>query len=410
MARTVKSFFSKLYDYVFYRSYIEELFIEIFILICVLGSVFNIDYNYAPEFLIRVLVFDGVICLAKLLPIPGVRGFFTGALMRESNKSLYFVKFTVLNILLSIVLFFSFFTLQEGLTLIFCGVYRFILFYEKEKVQYILLLEGIEETANLGMPQMETRLAGKESIKALVQLGNIRSGLTEAVEEKMKSEKLKTDLITNISHDLKTPLTSIINYTDILSSKETMDEEAKNYIRILGRNSERLKSLVINLIDASKSGSGNIQVKKMVIDFNELVSQVFGDFESQLSAKGLEFIYDSDSEDAHIYTDPEVLGRVLSNLISNACKYAQSNTRIYAKLLQDERKYYFSLKNVSKNRLGISADELMEQFVRGERSRTTEGSGLGLHIARNLVEALGGEFRLIIDGDYFQVFIELEKE
>lgn len=410
MARTVKSFFSKLYDYVFYRSYIEELFIEIFILICVLGSVFNIDYNYAPEFLIRVLVFDGVICLAKLLPIPGVRGFFTGALMRESNKSLYFVKFTVLNILLSIVLFFSFFILQEGLTLIFCGVYRFILFYEKEKVQYILLLEGIEETANLGMPQMETRLAGKESIKALVQLGNIRSGLTEAVEEKMKSEKLKTDLITNISHDLKTPLTSIINYTDILSSKETMDEEAKNYIRILGRNSERLKSLVINLIDASKSGSGNVQVKKMVIDFNELVSQVFGDFESQLSAKGLEFIYDSDSEDAHIYTDPEVLGRVLSNLISNACKYAQNNTRIYAKLLQDERKYYFSLKNVSKNRLGISADELMEQFVRGERSRTTEGSGLGLHIARNLVEALGGEFRLIIDGDYFQVFIELEKE
>ena len=330
--------------------------------------------------------------------------------MRESNKSLYFVKFTVLNILLSIVLFFSFFILQEGLTLIFCGVYRFILFYEKEKVQYILLLEGIEETANLGMPQMETRLAGKESIKALVQLGNIRSGLTEAVEEKMKSEKLKTDLITNISHDLKTPLTSIINYTDILSSKETMDEEAKNYIRILGRNSERLKSLVINLIDASKSGSGNVQVKKMVIDFNELVSQVFGDFESQLSAKGLEFIYDSDSEDAHIYTDPEVLGRVLSNLISNACKYAQNNTRIYAKLLQDERKYYFSLKNVSKNRLGISADELMEQFVRGERSRTTEGSGLGLHIARNLVEALGGEFRLIIDGDYFQVFIELEKE
>lgn len=410
MARTVKSFFSKLYDYVFYRSYIEELFIEIFILFCVLGSVFNIDYNYAPEFLIRLLVFDGVICLAKLLPIPGVRGFFTGALMRESNKSRYFVKFTVLNILLSIVLFFSFFTSQEGLTLIFCGVYRFILFYEKEKVQYILLLEGIEETANLGMPQMETRLAGKESIKALVQLGNIRSGLTEAVEEKMKSEKLKTDLITNISHDLKTPLTSIINYTDILSSKETMDEEAKNYIRILGRNSERLKSLVINLIDASKSGSGNVQVKKMVIDFNELVSQVFGDFESQLSAKGLEFIYDSDSEDAHIYTDPEVLGRVLSNLISNACKYAQSNTRIYAKLLQDERKYYFSLKNVSKNRLGISADELMEQFVRGERSRTTEGSGLGLHIARNLVEALGGEFRLIIDGDYFQVFIELEKE
>ncbi len=410
MARTVKRFFSKLYDYVFYRSYIEELFIEIFILICVLGSVFNIDYNYAPEFLIRVLVFDGVICLAKLLPIPGVRGFFTGALMRESNKSLYFVKFTVLNILLAIVLFFSFFILQEGLTLIFCGVYRFILFYEKEKVQYILLLEGIEETANLGMPQMETRLAGKESIKALVQLGNIRSGLTEAVEEKMKSEKLKTDLITNISHDLKTPLTSIINYTDILSSKEIMDEEAKNYIRILGRNSERLKSLVINLIDASKSGSGNVQVKKMVIDFNELVSQVFGDFESQLSAKGLEFIYDSDSEDAHIYTDPEVLGRVLSNLISNACKYAQNNTRIYAKLLQDERKYYFSLKNVSKNRLGISADELMEQFVRGERSRTTEGSGLGLHIARNLVEALGGEFRLIIDGDYFQVFIELEKE
>lgn len=353
---------------------------------------------------------DVGICLVKLLPIPGVRRFFTVALMRESSKSNSFIYYAVANIILLFVLLLSPLIFGETFSLVLSVVFLILLFFEKERVQFVLVIEGIEETASLGMPQMETHLAEKESIKALVQLGNIREGLSDAVEERMQSEKMKTDLITNISHDLKTPLTSIINYTDILSSKETMDEEAKNYIRILGRNSERLKSLVINLIDASKTGSGNVQVEKVVIDFNELLSQIYGDFESDLSAKGLEFIYNSDSEDAKIYTDPEVLGRVLSNTLSNACKYALENTRIYAKLIQDQSKYYFSIKNVSKNRLGISADELMQQFVRGEKSRTTEGSGLGLHIAKNLVEALGGEFRIVIDGDYFQVFIELNKE
>lgn len=406
MVKKLRRLFSKIYDYIFYRAYIEEVFIEFFLLIYALARIFYWDdWVY-----INLVLVDLGLCLVKLLPIPGVRRFFTVALMRESSKSNSFIYYAVANILLLFILLLGLFVLGETFTLVLSLVFRALLFFEKERVQFVLVIEGIEETASLGMPQMETHLAEKASIKALVQLGNIRDGLSDAVEERMKSEKMKTDLITNISHDLKTPLTSIINYTDILSSKETMDEEAKNYIRILGRNSERLKSLVINLIDASKTGSGNVQVEKVVIDFNELLSQVFGDFESDLTAKGLEFIYNSDSDYAQIYTDPEVLGRILSNTLSNACKYALENTRIYAKLIQDQSKYYFSMKNVSKNRLGISADELMQQFVRGEKSRTTEGSGLGLHIAKNLVEALGGEFRIVIDGDYFQVFIELNKE
>ena len=388
MVKKIRGLFSKVYDYIFYRAYIEELFIEFFLLIYVLSRIF-----YWPDGLFfNLVMLDVGICLVKLLPIPGVRRFFTVALMRESSKSNSFIYYAVANIILLFVLLLSPLIFGETFSLVLALVFLILLFFEKERVQFVLVIEGIEETASLGMPQMETQ------------------GLSDAVEERMQSEKMKTDLITNISHDLKTPLTSIINYTDILSSKETMDEEAKNYIRILGRNSERLKSLVINLIDASKTGSGNVQVEKVVIDFNELLSQIYGDFESDLSAKGLEFIYNSDSEDAKIYTDPEVLGRVLSNTLSNACKYALENTRIYAKLIQDQSKYYFSIKNVSKNRLGISADELMQQFVRGEKSRTTEGSGLGLHIAKNLVEALGGEFRIVIDGDYFQVFIELNKE
>lgn len=399
----IKKIFLGLYEYILYHAYIENLFAELYIILVGLLGSFLWDYRSGSFYLTLVL------CGIKLLPIPGVKRLYSVYLMRESAKSNYFILFALVNVAYFVFLFFL--ALGEFYpTLLLSVIYRLFFVYEEEKVQNVILMEGIEEAADLGMPQLETHLAKAQSLEALIQLGNIRNGLADAVEERMQSEKLKTDLITNVSHDLKTPLTSIINYADILSSKEEMDEEAKNYIRILGRNSQRLKSLIVDLIDASKTGAGNVQLEKMVIDFNELVSQVFGDFESELSEKNLEFVYHSDSQDALVYTDPEILGRVLGNLFSNICKYALENTRIYGKLIEDDHKVYFSMKNVSKNRLGISADELMQQFVRGERSRTTEGSGLGLHIAKNLVEALGGEFRLVIDGDYFQVFIELDKD
>lgn len=399
----IKKIFLGLYEYILYHAYIENLFAELYIILVGLLGSFLWDYRSGSFYLTLVL------CGIKLLPIPGVKRLYSVYLMRESAKSNYFILFALVNVAYFVFLFFL--ALGEFYpTVLLSVIYRLFFVYEEEKVQNVILMEGIEEAADLGMPQLETHLAKAQSLEALIQLGNIRNGLADAVEERMQSEKLKTDLITNVSHDLKTPLTSIINYADILSSKEEMDEEAKNYIRILGRNSQRLKSLIVDLIDASKTGAGNVQLEKMVIDFNELVSQVFGDFESELSEKNLEFVYHSDSQDALVYTDPEILGRVLGNLFSNICKYALENTRIYGKLIEDDHKVYFSMKNVSKNRLGISADELMQQFVRGERSRTTEGSGLGLHIAKNLVEALGGEFRLVIDGDYFQVFIELDKD
>lgn len=399
----IKKIFLGLYEYILYHAYIENLFAELYIILVGLLGSFLWDYRSGSFYLTLVL------CGIKLLPIPGVKRLYSVYLMRESAKSNYFILFALVNVAYFVFLFFL--ALGEFYpTLLLSVIYRLFFVYEEEKVQNVILMEGIEEAADLGMPQLETHLAKAQSLEALIQLGNIRNGLADAVEERMQSEKLKTDLITNVSHDLKTPLTSIINYADILSSKEEMDEEAKNYIRILGRNSQRLKSLIVDLIDASKTGAGNVQLEKMVIDFNELVSQVFGDFESELSEKNLEFVYHSDSQDALVYTDPEILGRILGNLFSNICKYALENTRIYGKLIEDDHKVYFSMKNVSKNRLGISADELMQQFVRGERSRTTEGSGLGLHIAKNLLEALGGEFRLVIDGDYFQVFIELDKD
>ncbi len=399
----IKKIFLGLYEYILYHAYIENLFAELYIIL--VGLLGNFLWDYRSGFFYLTLVLCGI----KLLPIPGVKRLYSVYLMRESAKSNYFILFALVNVAYFVFLFFL--ALGEFYpTVLLSVIYRLFFVYEEEKVQNVILMEGIEEAADLGMPQLETHLAKAQSLEALIQLGNIRNGLADAVEERMQSEKLKTDLITNVSHDLKTPLTSIINYADILSSKEEMDEEAKNYIRILGRNSQRLKSLIVDLIDASKTGAGNVQLEKMVIDFNELVSQVFGDFESELSEKNLEFVYHSDSQDALVYTDPEILGRVLGNLFSNICKYALENTRIYGKLIEDDHKVYFSMKNVSKNRLGISADELMQQFVRGERSRTTEGSGLGLHIAKNLVEALGGEFRLVIDGDYFQVFIELDKD
>ncbi|MDO5713071.1 MAG: HAMP domain-containing sensor histidine kinase [Tissierellia bacterium] len=287
---------------------------------------------------------------------------------------------------------------------------RLCLLTEKLSLQNRVLKDAIEETATLGHPEIKSPLADEQTVDAIHALMGIRDNYVEAMDEKMKSEKMKTELITNISHDLKTPLTSIINYADILSKKDIMDDEAENYIRILGRNSQRLKALIIDLIDASKTGTGNVHIERGFIEFNELVSQIYGDFDTVYKNKNLEFVYESSSESIVLYSDGNLLSRTIQNLISNAWKYSLGNTRVYAKSEETEKTLYFSIKNISERKLNMSADELMEQFIRGEKSRNTDGSGLGLYIARNLIELLGGECRIVIDGDYFQVFLEIPKD
>lgn len=231
-------------------------------------------------------------------------------------------------------------------------------------------------------------------------LDNLKKTMAESMEEKLRSERLKTELITNISHDIKTPLTSIINYVDLLKNEED-PEEKERYIKTLDYNAKRLKSMVLDLIDASKTGTGNIELNMETIELNELILQVYGQFDTPFSEKGLDFIYNTSRENIYMITDGAQLSRVFENLFTNISKYSLENTRVYGdtKILEDS--IVITLKNTSLDKLNIDPDELMQQFVRGERSRHSEGSGLGLYIANNIISLMGGEFNIHIDGDLF---------
>lgn len=235
-------------------------------------------------------------------------------------------------------------------------------------------------------------------------LNNIGGGLSRAVEERMQSERMKTELITNVSHDIKTPLTSIVNYVDLLKKEQIPGETAQEYLAVLERQSQRLKKLIEDLVEASKASTGNLQVDLQLTDVAELCRQTAGEYTDRLSARELELIAQLPDE-AYIYADGRYLFRVLDNLLGNICKYAQKGTRVYLDLAFAGQSVAISLKNISRDRLNISPSELMERFVRGDSARSTEGSGLGLSIARSLTELQGGTFGIEIDGDLFKVQI-----
>lgn len=273
--------------------------------------------------------------------------------------------------------------------------------------QLRIISESIERTGNINISDQKLGFASGVTRDAVAKLENVDIKIKDAVESRLKSERLKTELITNISHDLKTPLTSIINYTDILK-KQQLNEEILSYIEVLDRNSARLKVLITDLIEASKTETGNIILKLEELELNELIYQVYGEFDHRFEEKGMGFVFFPE-KDIYVYADGSHFSRVIENVIGNAVKYAQENTRVYV-LVEEEKEYIsISIKNISKDELNISPDELMERFVRGERSRHTEGSGLGLYIARNLMELMNGEFDLSIDGDLFGVSIKIPR-
>ena len=361
---------------------------------------------YGLAALVLLLAFWGV----KLFMRATTRTWLTVNLVREIKKEAIYGFFCFVNIIL-ILYFFMVLTGFPVLYGIFImPVLRLMLMGEDEVIQNRILRAAIAETQSYVDITVFSPMMKESTYEALMDLTRIKDSMYQAAQAQVKSQKMKTELITNISHDLKTPLTSIINYADILSKKDVMDDEAKNYIHILGRNSERLKSMIINLIEASKTGSGNVTLEPVIIDFNELIGQIYGDVAADYESRNLNFAYTSDVEDIPIYTDGNVLSRVIQNLFTNCYKYAKEGTTVTANTSVVGEKIYFNMKNRSKNKINQSTAELSSQFIRGDKSRTTEGSGLGLYIAKNLVEILGGEFRMIIDGDYFQVFIELPKE
>ena len=240
--------------------------------------------------------------------------------------------------------------------------------------------------------------------KVAEAVNHIRQGLMSSVNESLKNEKLKADLITNVSHDIKTPLTSIVNYVDLLKRENLDNENAKYYIHVLEDKSQRLKQLTEDLVETSKITSGNVKLNMQKLDLVELLYQTGGEFNERFEARNLTIVTKIPSEQIFIYADGRQLYRSIENLYTNAAKYALENTRVYVELEKADKKAIFTIKNVSKNELDIVSDgnvDLTERFVRGERSRTTEGSGLGLSIAKNLTHLMGGKFEIKVDGDLF---------
>ncbi len=236
-------------------------------------------------------------------------------------------------------------------------------------------------------------------------LNNINDAVNNAVDERMRSESLKTELITNVSHDLKTPLTSIVNYVDLLKKTDIKDEKALGYIEVIDRQSQRLKKLTTDIVEASKAATGNIEVNYEDTVLNVILLQTNGEYIERLEEKALTLVQDIPDKEITVSTDGRLLWRVIDNLMNNICKYSMPGTRVYMSLWEHNGRAFISFRNISKTKLNISPDALTERFVRGDTSRNTEGSGLGLSIANSLTEIMGGKLSIIIDGDLFKVTI-----
>ena len=273
------------------------------------------------------------------------------------------------------------------------------------------IVEGIEIIKNGDSKyRIDTTHLHGENLKLADSVNSIGVGIRKAVETSMKDEKLKTDLITNVSHDIKTPLTSIITYVDLLKRENLSDQRIQGYIDILDSKSQRLKTLIEDLVEASKISSGNISIQLETINFVELVRQSIGEFGEKFVASNLHVVTKMPEKAMLIDADSGQLWRVMENLFQNVSKYAMHGTRVYIEMEEEgegyEKKNIFSVKNISAKYLEVEASDLTERFIRGDQSRQTEGSGLGLSIAKNLIEAQGGEFEIQVDGDLFKAIIK----
>ena len=282
------------------------------------------------------------------------------------------------------------------------AIFLWIRSYSKIKGTVEKLAEG-DTTARVdvtGMPQF-MRDTGEA-------INDIQEGIEIALVERTKSERLKTELLTNVSHDIKTPITSIINYVDLLDKEKLKNDNAKEYIEVLNRQSLRLKKLVEDLIEASKVTTGNIEFDMEQVNAGVLLDQSIGEFAERLEKNNIEVVVNNEDGEMMLRADNRYLWRVFDNIMSNIVKYAQANTRAYVDLKKDGDKLRFIFRNTSRDQLNISPEELMERFVRGDKSRYTDGNGLGLSIARSLTEAMGGTMNIFIDGDFFKVILEFD--
>ena len=390
--------------YIFYFLYLIGLVIvslTVNYLVILLKSVFNKNTeNYLVKNSLIYRIFTGAISAFSNIDEENIN-------IKDAKIKFTLVYFGICFVLFLLFLFLAsiFYSTLEGIIfpMILFGIFI-----------YIIILKNINEVAKISRESSEIVKGNyKKNIEKkgglydgiVDNFNNIGENLDLAIEDAVKSERLKTELITNVSHDLKTPLTSIINYSDLLSKDDNTEDEVKEYSKIINEKSNKLKVLIEDLFEVSKATSNNIELDRQELDFNSLVQQSIGEWEDKISEKNLEIISNLPEDKVMLNIDGQKFSRVLDNLFSNISKYALENSRVYVDL-SEEGGVKLTIKNISKYPLNISAEELMERFTRGEKSRTTSGSGLGLSIASSFVRAHGASFDIEIDGDLFKVRIE----
>lgn len=292
---------------------------------------------------------------------------------------------------------------------LFIGIPAFIaisLWYMRQQnrnnEELLQLMQQIDEVANGNFDYQPELTSDSMLYATAVRLSGITGGFQKSVEEQVKSERMKIELVTNVSHDLKTPLTSIISYVDLLQ-KEELPPEAADYVQILAQKSERLKNIVADLFDLAKVTSGEAEIEREVLDMSKLTVQTLADMEDHIEESGLQLKQNIEAPPVPILGDGKKLYRVLQNIIDNALKYSMPGTRVYLDLNVESQAAVLTVKNTAEYEMTFTAEEIMERFTRGDESRTTEGSGLGLSIAKSFTEACGGRFEVVVDGDQFKV-------
>ena len=306
------------------------------------------------------------------------------------------------------VRFFQTYPFKGSLIMMVC-LFLALIYGIKKTLDICVVNEALRKVSE-GKVQDEIKLKGSQTIRELAENINlIKAGYKEILEEGVRNEKLKTELISNVSHDLKTPLTSIINYVNILKSDDITEEERKNYVDILEKKSLKLKALIEDLFEMSKINSGKMELNKEKIDFLSLIHQGVGEYSNLYYDKNISFKVDCNEEAIYIDLDGRLMSRAIENLIINSLKYSLDNTRVYINIYKNERYVTIAMKNIANYEMDFNEDEIFERFARGDKSRNSkiEGSGLGLAITKSIIELHGGTVKIKREGDMFKIYINI---
>lgn len=398
------------------REYLKDIFINlsdnifvenIFASCAIIFELFNINNHFIVTCTVTLLI-----VLLKIKRGKFIDTIFTYNLFKY-RKFKNFRLFGTLNVTLFILYIFFYSLLIEEIVLLNVLLFMILRAVFTVEIQFaqntlsIELVESILYGYDFTIPEP---FENEYLEKITVLMEDFKKRDRMRLEENFRSEKLKVELITNISHDLKTPLTSIINYADLLSKKDEFDDEAKKFIGILKRNSTRLKDLIVDLVFASKTSTRDISVERSLVELNEMILQIYSDYDSLFKKKDLDFLYNSTSDEILIYTDVNLFVRIVENLFSNAAKHSKSGTKVLAGAIEREDTIEFYVKNIMNEKLNMNSDELFEELLKADRSRHSEGSGLGLNIVKNLSEILGGDVKISIHGQWFDVHVLLLKD